>query len=309
MRLKLGRPDLSLYADQFDVPAAEGDFAVTFLGVASLLLDDGESAVMTDGFFSRPSLPRLLLRPIAPDLPRIDSALGRLGFGSSGRRLSAVLPVHTHFDHVMDSAVVASRTGAVLVGGESSANVGRGAGLDAAQIAVVTPGSPMTFGSFTLTHLESAHCPPDRFPGAIEEPVVPPVRTAAYKCGEAWSILVSHTSGRTALVQGSAGYVDGALAGRSADVAYLGIGQLGVMDEDYIREYWAQTVEAVGARRVVLTHWDDFFRGLDAPLRALPYAGDDLDVTLRIFTELAADQGVALHLPTLWRREDPWSGL
>ena len=309
MRLKLGRPDLTTYADLFDVPGAEGDFAVTFLGVASLLLDDGESAVMTDGFFSRPSLPRLLLRPISPDLPRIDSALGRLGFGPSGRRLSAVLPVHTHFDHVMDSAVVAARTGAVLVGGESSANVGRGAGLSPERIAVVTPGSPMTFGSFTITHLESEHCPPDRFPGVIDEPVVPPVRTAAYKCGEAWSILVSHTSGRTALLQGSAGYVDGALAGHSADVAYLGIGQLGVMPEDYIRDYWAQTVEAVGARRVVLTHWDDFFRSLDEPLRALPYAGDDLDVTLRVFTELATDQAVALHLPTLWRREDPWSGL
>lgn len=81
------------------------------------------------------------------------------------------------------------------------------------------------------------------------------------------------------------------------------------MDEDYIRAYWAQTVETVGARRVVLTHWDDFFRGLDEPLRALPYVGDDLDVTLRIFTSLATEQGVALHLPTLWRREDPWSGL
>lgn len=309
MRLKLGRPSLTQYADRFDTPEAAGDFGVTFLGVASLLLDDGETAVMTDGFFSRPSLPRLLLRPIAPDLERIDDALDRLGFGASGRRLAAVLPVHTHFDHVMDSAVVAARTGAVLVGGESSANVGRGSSLDPAQVAVVTPGSPLSFGDFTITHLESAHCPPDRFPGTIDEPVVPPVRTAAYKCGEAWSILVSHTSGRSALLQGSAGFVPGALAGRQADVAYLGIGQLGVMDEDYIRSYWAETVATVGAKRVVLTHWDDFFRGLDQPLRALPYAGDDLDVTMQVFSSLATEQGVALHLPTVWRREDPWSGL
>lgn len=309
MRLKLGRPSLTPYADRFDTPEAAGDFGVTFLGVASLLLDDGETAVMTDGFFSRPSLLKLLLRPIAPDLGRIDSALGRLGFGPAGRRLAAVMPVHTHFDHVMDSAVVAARTGAALVGGESSANVGRGGGLLPDRIAVVTPGVPLSFGNFTITHLESEHCPPDRFPGTIDEPVVPPVKTAAYKCGEAWSILVSHTSGRRALLQGSAGFVPGALADRQADVAYLGIGQLGVMDEDYIHAYWAETVTAVGARRVVLTHWDDFFRGLDQPLRALPYAGDDLDMTMRIFSSLATEQGIALHLPTLWRREDPWSGL
>jgi L-ascorbate metabolism protein UlaG (beta-lactamase superfamily) len=309
MRLTLGRPDLSQYAGHFDVPEAGDGPAVTFLGVASLLLDDGASAVMTDGFFSRPSLPRLLLRPISPDLGRIDAALGRLGLGPGGRRLDAVAPVHTHFDHVMDSAVVAERTGAVLVGGESCANVGRGAGLDPTRIAVVTPGEPRTFGAFTLTHVESSHCPPDRFPGTIDEPVVPPVRTGAYRCGEAWSILVAHAGGRTALLQGSAGFVEGALAGRRADVAYLGVGQLGVMPEPYIRAYWAETVEAVGARRVVLTHWDDFFRGLDRPLRALPYAGDDLDVTMRVLGELARAQGVALHLPTLWRREDPWAGL
>ena len=309
MRLKLGRPDLTQYADRFDVPVADGGVGVRFLGVASLLLDDGECAVMTDGFFSRPSLPRLLLRPISPNHVRIDAALDRSGLGSDGPRLDAVAPVHTHFDHVMDSAVVALRTGAVLVGGESAANVGRGAGLDDDRIAVVTPGVPQTFGSFTLTHVESSHCPPDRFPGTIDEPVVAPAKAAAYKCGEAWSILVEHAGGRTALLQGSAGFVDGALAGRRAEVAYLGVGQLGVMDEDYIRAYWAHTVEAVGARRVVLTHWDDFFRGLDRPLRALPYLGDDLDVTMRVLGELAREQGVALHLPTLWRREDPWSGL
>jgi L-ascorbate metabolism protein UlaG (beta-lactamase superfamily) len=139
--------------------------------------------------------------------------------------------------------------------------------------------------------------------------LVPPAKAAAYRCGEAWSVLVEHVSGRTALVQGSAGYRRGSLAGRSADVAYLGVGQLGVQDETYIREYWKHTVEAVGARRVVLVHWDDFFRPLDQPLRALPYAGDDLDVTMRVLGRLAEQQGVSLHLPTVWQREDPWADL
>ncbi|MBA2953530.1 MBL fold metallo-hydrolase [Nocardioides sp. MAH-18] len=303
MRLKPGRPDITRYADRFDVPAATGPWGVTFLGVASLLIDDGETALMTDGFFSRPSLAKVVLGRIAPDQGRIDAALARAGVD----RLAAVLPVHTHYDHAMDSAVVADRTGAVLVGGESTAYVGRGHGLPADRVRVVTPGEPQQLGAFTLTLVESHHCPPDRFPGVITEPVVPPVRAGAYKCGEAWSILLSHASGRSALLQGSAGYVEGALAGRRADVAYLGVGQLGVQSEDYIRRYWAETVEAVGARTVVLTHWDDFFRPLDRPLRALPYLGDDLDVSMRILDELAAASGVSVHLPTVWRREDPWA--
>lgn len=318
--MKFGRPDLAAHAARFDVPPAAGGLGVTFLGVASLLLDDGEHAVMTDGFFSRPSLLRVALGRLAPDEARIGSALGRLGLDrhgagaatsapASGRGLDAVIPVHTHFDHVMDSATVALRTGAVLVGGGSAAWVGRGAGLAEDRIRVVTPHEPVPLGAFTLTFVESAHCPPDRFPGGITEPVVPPARAAAYRCGEAWSIIVAHASGRTALVQGSAGFVPGALDGRRADVVYLGVGQLGVRGEDYIRAYWAETVRAVGARRVVLIHWDDFFRPLDRPLRALPFAGDDLDVTMRVLGGLARRERIALHLPILWRREDPWAGL
>jgi L-ascorbate metabolism protein UlaG (beta-lactamase superfamily) len=303
MRLKLGRPDLERHRDRFDVPAAEGDLAVTFLGVATLLFDDGASRVLFDGFFSRPSLLAVALRRLSPDAARIDAALARAG----ATDVAAVVPVHTHFDHAMDSAAVAHRTGATLVGGESAANVGRGGGLPEDRVRVVGDGEAATYGAWTLTFVVSDHCPPDRYPGVVAAPVAPPAKADAYRCGEAWSVLVSHTNGRTALVQGSAGFVRGALAGRSADVVYLGVGQLGIQPEDYIRDYWAETVTAVGARRVVLIHWDDFFRPLDRPLRALPYAGDDLDVTMHVLTSLAEADGVSLHFPSVFAQEDPWS--
>ncbi len=102
MRLKLGRPDLRDYAGAFDAPAAGPDapLTVTWAGVTTLLIDDGTSAVMTDGFFSRPGLLEVVLRHLSPSAPRIDGCLSRLGVD----RLEAVLPVHTHFDHAMDSA-------------------------------------------------------------------------------------------------------------------------------------------------------------------------------------------------------------
>ena len=305
MRLRVGRPDIARYADRFDVPEAEdGDLSVTFLGVATLLVDDGASAVMTDGFFSRPALLPTLFGKIAPDDGRIDACLYRAGVNE----LEAVLPVHAHYDHGLDSAAVADRTGAVLVGGTSVANLGRGHGLPEEQLRVAEPGVTMTFGAYDITLVVSDHCPPDRYPGVITEPLVPPARATAYKCGEAWSILLAHRpSGRTMLVQGSAGYVEGSLSGRQAEVAYLGVGQLGLHDDAYLTAYWNETVRAVGARRVVLIHWDDFFRPLDQPLRALPYAGDDLDKTMRVLGALADQDGIRLQFPTVWRRENPWS--
>lgn len=303
MRLKVGRPDLDAYHRYADLPVAPPDapLTVTWAGVTTLLVDDGAGAVLTDGFFSRPSLLQVGLGKIAPSPPRIDGCLGRLGV----QRLDAVLPVHTHYDHAMDSAVVAQRTGARLIGGASAAHIGHQ--LPAAQVVVVSPGDPVPAGPFDITLVVGDHCPPDRFPGAISAPVIPPVRASAYRCGEAWSTLIAHRrSGRTLLVVGSAGFVTGALAGHRAEVVYLGIGQLGLQPERYLVEYWDETVRTVGARRVVLIHFDDFFRPLDRPLRALPYAADDLDVSMRVLCRLAADDGVDLHLPTLWQPTDPW---
>jgi L-ascorbate metabolism protein UlaG (beta-lactamase superfamily) len=306
MRLRPGRPDIARHTGRFTVPAAGPDTAltVTWLGVATLLISDGDSAVMTDGFFSRPPLRRVAAGRLRPVQPRVDGCLARAGV----RRLDAVICVHTHYDHAMDSALVADRTGATLVGGVSAANIGRGHGLPGDRIRVATPGEPMTFGAFDITLVESHHCPPDRYPGVITEPVRPPVRASAYRCGEAWSVLMSHRpTGRRCLIQGSAGHRRGALDGLHADVVYLGLGQLGLLPREYLTDYWDHTVRAVGARTVIGIHWDDFFRPLSQPLRALPFAADDLDFSMRVLGELADRDGVGLHLPTAWRREDPWA--
>ena len=322
MRLRRGRPDLAPYDELFAVPTATAKSAirVTFLGVSTLHVTDGVTSLLTDGFFSRPRLARVVAWRIAPRAALIAAALGNARID----RLDAVLPVHTHYDHALDSGFVAGQTRAVLVGGSSAATIGRGAGLPRDRIHHVVPREPIRFGSFSVTHVLSAHCPPDRYPGAIEDPVHPPARASAYRCGEAWSIIIRHTPRdstsptghlpgpdptRSLLIQGSAGYVPGALAGHKAEVAYLGVGQLGLQSASYIRDYWQQTVRTVGARRVVLIHWDDFFRPLDEPLQALPYAGDDLDVTLRLLGRFAERDGVELLMPRVWVPEDPWSRL
>ena len=316
MRLKFGRPDLARYADRFDVPAAGPDapLSATWLGVATLLLDDGSSALLTDGYFSRPSLARVAAGKVSPSPARVDGCLAR----AKVSRLEAVIPVHTHIDHVLDSALVADRTGAQLVGGESAANVGRGYGLAEDRLVVASPGEPIRLGAFDVTLVESHHCPPDRFPGTIDTPLTPPVRASDFRCGEAWSTLVHHRPSdrrlraprqhpdRLAAQRGLHNRLAHTGCRGRADAVYLSVGQLGLQPRSYLLDYWTETVRAVGARRVILIHWDDFFSPLSKPLRALPYAGDDLDVSIRVLDELATHDGVALHMPTVWRRENPW---
>src|SRR6201996_7968019 len=100
MRPRLGRPDLSRYADRFDAPVAGPDapLSATWMGVATLLLDDGTSALMTDGYFSRPGLAQVAAGKVAPSPARVDECLARADVSE----LAAVIPVHTHIDHPMD---------------------------------------------------------------------------------------------------------------------------------------------------------------------------------------------------------------
>ena len=65
------------------MPEAAGPLGVTFLGVSTLLFDDGASAILFDGFFSRPSLLRVGLGRIAPDEARKSWMGANGGVGSA----------------------------------------------------------------------------------------------------------------------------------------------------------------------------------------------------------------------------------
>src|SRR5262245_51347253 len=49
-------------------------FFVTFLGVATLLIDDGADAILIDGYFTRPSVASGST-PVTPDHGKIEAAL------------------------------------------------------------------------------------------------------------------------------------------------------------------------------------------------------------------------------------------
>lgn len=279
---------------------ADAPLRVRFAGVSTLLFDDGETAWMTDGFFSRPGKLATLLTRIGPDPAAIDHGLQSLDVG----RLAAVVPLHAHYDHAMDAPLVAQRSGALLVGGPSVLNVGRGLGLAESQMREVKAGDVIELGRFKLRFLASRHSPTPWSDGVTTEtldaPLHPPARASAWREGEVWSLLVEHASGRRFLVQGSAGFVPGALAGRRADTVFLGVGTLGRKDPAYREAYWKETVRAVGARRVVPIHWDDFWQSLDMPLAAMPMLLDDFPTTMADLQERGAGDGIEVRMPPLF---------
>jgi L-ascorbate metabolism protein UlaG (beta-lactamase superfamily) len=298
------RPDMSAMRSLFQPSAsrtAQG-VRVTYLGVATLLVDDGETALMTDGFFSRPGIVEVAFGRVAPDPAVIARSLARVGV----RRLAAVIPVHSHYDHAMDSPEVARLTGALLVGSESTANVGRGWNLPENQIRVVAHGEAMTFGRFRVTFLASRHVPTLFTGGTIDAPLRPPVRASAYREGTSWVLLVEH-DGRSLVIAGSAGFVPGLLAGRRAETVFLGVGGLGQQDQAYMGRYWDEIVGTVGATRVFPIHWDDFTKPLDEPFQPLPRRLDGFDASMRFLLERARATTTELRLIDAFATVDPFA--
>jgi L-ascorbate metabolism protein UlaG (beta-lactamase superfamily) len=300
------RPPLAPYAALLLPPAPAGSTPrVQFAGVCTLVFDDGETALMTDGFFSRPGFATVALSKIAPDERAVDAGLAALKVS----KLAAVIPVHGHYDHAMDAPLVARKTGALLLGDESVMNVGRGAGLPEAAMRKVAPGDTLSFGAWTLHFIAGRHAPTPFSDGSGGEhtlqPLKPPARANEWREGQTWSLLVEHRSGRSYVVQGSAGFMEGALRGRRADVVFLGIGALGKQPATYRTQLWREVVDAVGARRVVLVHWDDFTLGLDRPLQPMPALADDFEATMADYRAVAASGRQDLRLPPLFIPFDP----
>jgi L-ascorbate metabolism protein UlaG (beta-lactamase superfamily) len=180
------------------------------------------------------------------------------------QRLAAIIPAHSHYDHAMDAGAIANRSSASILGSESTANIARGAGVPEDQIAIVAHGETYTFGNFTVRLVPSVHAPIGwrgavPLSGSVDDPLATPAPVTAWREGGSYTIIVSHPQGTT-IVQGSAGFVDGALDDVQADVVMLGVGLLEGLGRDYAEDYWQALVTATGAKRVFPVHFDDHTR-------------------------------------------------
>lgn len=276
---------------------------VTWLGVTTLLFDDGETQILIDGFFSRPTLADILLRrPVENDAAMINFALDEYRM----RRLAAIIPVHSHFDHAMDIGAIANRTSASVLGSESTAEIARGAGVPEDQIMPVTGSGPYEFGRFAVTLLPSAHAPVGwrgsvPLAGTIDAPLILPQPVSAWREGASYTIVVSHPDGTT-IVQGSASFANEALRDVPADVVMLGVGGLESLGRGYAEQYWQSLVTATGAHSVYPIHFDDFTKPFGEVV-AGPAFLSDFSITAKWLEEFRArwDNDAQLFMPEFGR--------
>jgi L-ascorbate metabolism protein UlaG (beta-lactamase superfamily) len=241
-----------------------GDVRVRWLGTAGFAIEHDGHVVLIDPYLTRASLRECVVAPLRPHVATLRRHVPKA---------DAIVAGHTHFDHVLDVPDLALATGARVFGSRSAATLCRGRGVPASQIEVVEPEAGQApverdIGPFRLRFVPSAH---SRFmlgrvpaPGEIADCTDVPMRAEAYRCGAVFGVEV-RVAGRTLYHMGSAELVEANVPARNVDLLLMCVA--GWTSSPRLPERVAQCLAPAA---VLLSHWDDFLRPLDQPLRALP---------------------------------------
>jgi L-ascorbate metabolism protein UlaG (beta-lactamase superfamily) len=170
---------------------------------------------------------------------------------------------HTHPDHALDVPYIARKTGATIVGTESTANLARASGVPDAQLRSVRGGEQLRIGGVSIQVVPSRHgifrrpsdpnaLPPP--PPTIPRDITPPFRYADHAEGGTLAFVI-RMGGHQLIVFGSMNFIESEIAGLRPDIALIGA----MPERANIDDYTGRIMRALGHPRIVIpTHWDQF---------------------------------------------------
>ena len=197
--------------------------------------------------------------PAQPDAATIDSRVKRADY---------ILVTHTHYDHVLDVPHIALKTGATVIGTESTENVMRAYGVPEKQLITVRGGEDYDFGVVSVKVIPSLHSALDHkhlfssatAPAGMKAPLTlrqmhPEGGTIAY--------LIRFRAHQI-LAFGGMNYIEREIEGLRPGVVLAGAGA----SRTEIYDYTGRLMRALGFPPLVLpTHWDNFLVPYDASQR------------------------------------------
>ena len=272
--------DVSGRANITKTPEDSPQIKVTFFGVSTLLFDDGETQILIDGFFSRPSLSKVVAskyvgRKIESDTALINEIIDKYDM----HRVAGIFVSHSHYDHAFDVVHTTRKTGATLFGSPSTINIGRGGQLPESQLQEFRANIDTTLGKFIIRVLPASHSPHNRMKDTgeeISEPFSQPAKLAQYAEGGSYDFYIQH-GGHSMFVKASPNYEKDALKGLQADVVFLGIIQINKESDHWQEKFYEENVRTLKPSLLIPIHWDNFFKPLsdNLPMVApVPFIGN-----------------------------------
>ncbi len=277
----------------YQVPTeyASGNLKITYYGTTTLLLDDGETQLFFDCFFSRSSLLKTFFSKIKTDTATIN----KLFPGDYLKNLKGVFIAHSHYDHAMDIGYIHQLSKSTIYGSSSTLNIARGDKVPENYLVEFSAETSFTIGKFTIKVVPSIHSKPkwynDDVGEVIDKPLAQPTKYRKYKEGGAFDFLITHGN-KTILIRPSINYIPNQWEGVKADVVFAGISQMGKYSDVFLNSFYFETIQRLQPSLVIPFHHDNFFRPLDKDIRFL----NGVPKGLRLLMEKTSQDSIHLGL-------------
>jgi L-ascorbate metabolism protein UlaG (beta-lactamase superfamily) len=235
---------------------------LTYLGTAGWKISDGDLTVLIDPYISRVKLgtgPGISPEDTRPTVSRSDYFVSdTLAIDSLITRADFILVHHAHFDHLSDVPYIAEKTGAKVVGTETTCNILRAYGIPEEQLYPVRGGEDYQFEEFSVRVIPSIHSALNdkHYLDSRTYTEVPqaPLRVSEFIEGGSLMFLVRFSKHQV-LTMGSMNFVERELEGLAPDILLAGVNQsqLGLYN------YNERLLRVTSNPRVIIpTHWDNF---------------------------------------------------
>ena len=247
-------------------PAAPTGLILRHLGAAGWEISDGQRVILLDPYLSRlrvsgqfgtyatPALPNDTRRVFGPDdelvsdTATVDAHITRADF---------ILHSHSHFNHTLDMPHIARKTGATVIGTETTTNLARAGGVPESQLLTVRGGEDYAFDGWSVKVIPSLH---SALNGKhyFDSRVVPrdfggPRRLGRDVEGGTLAYLL-RLGVYEILWFGSMNYIEREVQGLRPDVAMIAAARQRLE----IHDYTGRLMRALGLPRIVFaTHWDE----------------------------------------------------
>jgi L-ascorbate metabolism protein UlaG (beta-lactamase superfamily) len=242
--------------------AQEGSIQLKYFGTAGWEITDGNVTVLVDPYISRLKLGD------GPNSNKEDTrkVYNRSDYFESDTVLinqlitkaDFILVHHSHFDHLSDVPYIAKKTGAKVIGTESTTNALKAYGVPRDQLYTVKGGEDYQFENFSVRILESIHSALGK-KHYFDSRTIPATVTAPMKISEFVEggslMFLARFENHKVLTMGSMNYIERELDGLRPDIMLPGVN----LSRLEIYKYTERMMKLTGYPKTIIpSHWDNF---------------------------------------------------
>lgn len=244
------------------ISAQNSPLKLKFLGTAGWELANDSVTILVDPYISRIKLgegPSISEADTRKNFTRTDYyESDTLLIDTIIKKVDYILVHHSHFDHLSDVPYIARKTGAKVIGTETTANILRAYGIPDEQLYTVKGGEDYQFDHFSVRVIPSLHSALGKkkyFDSrTYTEPPTAPLKIKDFIEGNSLMFFVRFENHKV-LTAGSMNFIEREVQGLQPDIILPGVN----FSRLEIYKYTERLMKATNYPKIVIpAHWDNF---------------------------------------------------